>query len=75
VIVVGNSILSGVDAQVSECLAEIGQNAGMELVRINIRRLDRNKRMLPAGNKINLESQIQQRMHEEYVIGFLKPED
>lgn len=75
VIVVGNSILSGVDAQVAECLTEIGQNAGLELVRINIRQLDRNKRMLPAGNKINLESQIQQRMHEEYVIGFLKPED
>jgi hypothetical protein len=30
--------------------------------------------MLPAGFEPNSESQIQQRMHEEHVIGFYKPE-
>jgi hypothetical protein len=29
--------------------------------------------MLPSGSRLCLESQIQQRMHEEYVIGFYKP--
>ena len=29
--------------------------------------------MMPAGANIDTKSQIQQRMHEEYVIGFYKP--
>jgi hypothetical protein len=32
-----------------------------------------NKRMMPSGFVRNQKSQIQQRMHEEYVIGFYKP--
>jgi len=40
---------------------------------IGIRRLDRNRRMMPTSTTVNNESQIQQRMHEEYVIGFYKP--
>jgi len=36
--------------------------------------LDRNRRMMPAGAKVDLGSQIQQSMHEEYVIGCYKPE-
>jgi hypothetical protein len=34
---------------------------------------ERNRCMLPAGAKINLNSQNQQHMHEEYVIGSYKP--
>jgi hypothetical protein len=30
--------------------------------------------MMPTGNNVDSGSQIQQRMHNEYVIGFLKPE-
>jgi hypothetical protein len=46
---------------------------GFEVPRIGIRHLDRDKRMMPAGINLDLNSQIQQRMHEEYVIGFYKP--
>jgi len=73
VVVVGNSDLRGRDTETQNCLAEIGQSLGFEVLGINVRALDRNRRMLPAGGQINLQSQIQQRMHEEYVIGFYKP--
>ena len=74
IVVVGNSTLSGVDAEVEECLVEIGKKTGFEIPKIGIRQLDRNRRMLPAGLTVDASSQIQQRMHEEYVIGFFKPE-
>jgi hypothetical protein len=37
------------------------------------RRLDRNKRMMPARFGKKTDSMIEQRLHEEYVIGLLKP--
>ena len=73
VVVVGNSVMRNINTQTQHCLAEIGRSFGFEVPVIGVRNLDRNKRMLPAGNRLNLESQIQQRMHEEYVIGFIKP--
>ncbi|HLF90889.1 MAG TPA: DNA methyltransferase [Anaerolineales bacterium] len=73
VVVVGNSIMRGKDTQTAECLAEIGKALGFEVPKIGVRNLDRNRRMLPAGHQIDSNSQIQQRMHEEYVIGFYKP--
>lgn len=39
-----------------------------------IRNLDRNKRMMPAGTIPDPDSQIQKRMHQEYVIGYYKPQ-
>jgi hypothetical protein len=36
---------------------------------------DRNKRLLPARFGKKTDSMIEQRMHEEYVIGLLKPDD
>ena len=74
VVVVGSSVMRGRDTQTHTCLAEIGQQAGFEIPRIGVRNLDRNRRMMPAGSELDLESQIQQRMHEEFVIGFHKPE-
>lgn len=74
IVVVGNSILAGEDAEVEECLVAIGEKAGFVVPKIGIRQLDRNRRMLPAGTKHDTTSQIQQRMHEEYVIGFYKSE-
>lgn len=73
VVIVGNSTMRGIDTMTAECLGEIGKSIGFDVPLIGIRQLDRNKRMLPAGETINLNSQIQQRMHEEYVIGFYKP--
>lgn len=75
IVVVGNSVMRGKDTETQNCLADIGQNIGFEVPKIGVRKLDRNKRMLPAGIEININSQIQQRIHEEYVIGFYKPEN
>jgi len=73
IVVVGNSTLAGIDAQVDNSLVEIGKSFGFEVPMIGIRQLDRNRRMLPAGSSVDKQSQIQQRMHEEFVIGFYKP--
>jgi len=73
VVVVGSSIMKGIDTETHKCLKEIGNSLGFAEPYIGVRKLDRNKRMLPASKKTNFGSQIQQRMHEEYVIGFYKP--
>lgn len=73
IVVVGRSIMKGKDTQTHYCLAEIGQEIGFEIPEIGIRKLDRNKRMMPASKVPDTKSQIQQRMHLEYVIGFYKP--
>ena len=74
ILVVGSSVMRGKDTETAVCLADIGQSLGFIVPPIGVRQLDRNRRMMPAGTNINLNSQIQQRMHEEYVIGFIKPE-
>jgi DNA modification methylase len=74
IVVVGSSVMRGKDTETAVCLADIGRQIGFQVPPIGIRELDRDKRMMPAGNTVNKKSQIQQRMHEEYVIGFLKPE-
>ena len=72
IIVVGDSMIKGINAEIPYCLSEIGKSIGFKVPAIGIRELDRNKRMLPVASKKNLSSMIQQRMHEEYLIGFLK---
>ena len=74
IVVVGSSTMREIDTQTQDCLAEIGETIGFDVPGIGVRKLDRNKRMMPAGKRIDHNSQIQQRMHEEFVIGFLKPE-
>jgi DNA modification methylase len=75
IVVVGPSTMRGIDTRTDVCLGEIGKRVGFELVRIAVRRLDRDKRMMPARRTHSSpSSQIEERMHEEYVIGFLKPE-
>lgn len=74
IVVVGSSIICGLDTEAQNCLADIGKNIGFEVPKIGVRNLDRNKRMLPAGAKIDSKSQIQQRMHREFIIGFYKPQ-
>ncbi len=73
IVVVGSSTMRGKDTKTHTCLADIGRAIGFDVPRIGIRHLDRDRRMMPAGAKVDAESQIQQRMHEEYVIGFYKP--
>jgi DNA modification methylase len=73
VIVVGTSIMRGIDVETQYCLADIAADVGFDVVRIAQRALDRNKRMMPARFGRKSDSMIEQRMHEEYVIGLLKP--
>ena len=75
IVVVGNSTLAGIDAQVDHSLVAIGKSIGFEVPMVGIRQLDRNRRMLPASSRIDNNSQIQQRMYEEFVIGFYKPSE
>ncbi|RLB23924.1 MAG: hypothetical protein DRG76_02855 [Deltaproteobacteria bacterium] len=72
VVVVGSSTMRGVNIEAGRCLAEIGQNGGFDLVGIGQRRLDRDRRMMPAGIGGNSRSRIEERMHKEYVLGFCK---
>lgn len=72
IVVVGTSIMRGKNTETANCLAEIGKALGFDTPKIGIRNVDRNRRMLPVGFTPNLDSQIQQRMLEEFVIGFVK---
>jgi DNA modification methylase len=74
IVVVGTSSMRGVDTRTQDCLARIGEEVGFEVAGIAVRRLDRDRRMMPARRGRTPASQIEQRMHEEYVIGFYKPE-
>src|SRR5262249_7872392 len=73
IIVVGPSIMRGINVQTHYCLAEIAHAIGFNVVGVVQRLLDRNKRMMPARFGMKTDSMIEQRMHEEYVIGLLKP--
>jgi len=73
VVVVGTSTMRGQDTRTQECLADIGQAIGFEVVDITVRKLDRDRRMMPARRNQRPSSLIEERMHEEYVIGFYKP--
>ncbi len=73
VVVVGDSTMRGRSTQTPEALAAIGQQVGLEWVHTGRRRLDRNRRMMPTRHQPG-NSQIEQRMHYEYVLGFIKPE-
>jgi hypothetical protein len=67
--------MRGIDTRTDVCLAEIGERVGLDPVGIAVRKLDRDKRMMPARQRqFGVDSQIEQRMREEYVIGFIKPE-
>lgn len=72
IIVIGTSTMRDLDIETHLCLADIAQAIGFELVRISKRVLDRNKRMMPARFGKTKGSTIEQRIHEEYVIGLLK---
>ena len=72
VIVVGSSNLRGIDVETQKGLAAIGQSVGFAVAGIGTRRLDRDRRMMPARWGRERHSQIEERMHEEYVIGLIK---
>ncbi len=72
-LVVGSSVMRGIDTQTPTCIGEIGQTLGFDLVGIATRSLDRDRRMMPARFGGARASQIEERMHEEQVVVLLKP--
>ena len=72
VIVVGSSKLRGLDVETHKGIAAIGESAGLVLAGIGTRRLDRDKRMMPARWGQIQQSQIEERMHKEFVVGLVK---
>ena len=74
VMVVGPSVMRGVLIPTHDCLADIAGQAGLEVIGVVPRPIDRDRRMMPArnGNQRNDPSGIERRMHTEYVIGALK---
>ena len=75
VIVVGPSIMRGILIPTHQCLADIAASAGLEVVAVAPRDLDRNRRMMPArrGSRAETASGIELRQYTEYVIGVVKP--
>jgi hypothetical protein len=65
--------MRGADTRAQDCLGEIGQMQGLDLAGIATRRLDRDRRMMPARRN-DKQSQIEERRHEEYVVMFIKPD-
>jgi len=72
IIVVGPSTMRGLRIDTPLCLGEIAEELGFYLVGIKERKLDRNRRMMPARFWNNGQSVIEQRIHEESVIGLVK---
>ena len=72
VIVVGPSLMRGHEILTHEYLAEIGETLGFRVAGIQKRSIDRNRRMLPVSFGRNGDSMIEQRMHEEFVVGLVK---
>ncbi len=79
VIVVGPSTMRGILVPTHECLANLATQAGLDMVAVAPRNLDRDRRMMPARNAVRTGSGnsdttgIERRMHTEYVIGAVKP--
>ena len=72
VVVVGSSVLRGVDVETHNCVAAIGEAEGLELAGIGVRHLDRDRRMMPARWDKGARTQIEKRMHDEFVVGLVK---
>ncbi|MGI9338829.1 MAG: DNA methyltransferase [Gammaproteobacteria bacterium] len=72
VVVVASSVLSGMDVKTHECIAALGEAAGFYLAGIGVRHIDRDRRMMPARWDKKARTQIEGRMHDEYIIGMVK---
>ena len=75
VIVVGPSIMRGILIPTHQCLADLAAAAGLDLVAVAPRSLDRDRRMMPAraGSRADTAGGIEMRQYTEYVIGAVKP--
>ena len=73
ILVVGPSTMRGLHIQTHEHLASIAREIGFRVEGIVRRALNRDRRMMPARLNNNGQSAIELRIHEEFVIGLVKP--
>ena len=71
IMVIGTSTMRGMDVETHLCLVELSRRQGFQVVGIKERKLDRNRRMMPARFKSKVSS-IENRMHQEYILALLK---
>ncbi|HHY98258.1 MAG TPA: site-specific DNA-methyltransferase [Firmicutes bacterium] len=71
-LVVGSSTIRGINVETAKCLGEIGKAVGFSLIGIATRKLDRDRRMMPARAGNGALSNIEQRIHTEEVVIFQK---
>ena len=72
IIVVGPSLMRGFEVRTHDYLAEIGESIGFRVAGIQKRQIARDRRMLPVSFGRNGDSMIEQRIHEEFVVGLVK---
>lgn len=72
IVVVGPSTMRGLKIQTHEHLASIASTIGFEVIGNVSRPIDRDRRMMPLSQNGNSDSNIEQRIHEEFVLGLLK---
>lgn len=71
-VVVGSSTIRSIDILTHEIIGEVAQDIGFNLIGMTARNIDRDKRMMPMGNKTNRNG-IEARINQEYVILLYKP--
>jgi len=71
IVVIGTTTMRGMDVETHLCLAELSRRQGFQVVGIKERKLDRNRRMMPARFKSKVTS-IENRMHKEYLLALSK---
>lgn len=71
VLVVGSSFIREIDSLTHVFLSEIAEAVGFGDITIAERELDRDRRMMPARNS-GKKTQIEKRMHKEYVLTLVK---
>lgn len=74
VLVVGSSTIRGVGIKVPAVTAELAVSVGFRLVGVAKREIIRDARMMPVSHKSDRNG-IEARMHEEGVIGLIRPEE
>jgi len=73
ILVVGSSTIRGVEIKAPAVLAELATSVGFRVVGVSTREIIRDARMMPVSRSSS-RSGIEARMHEEGVIGLIKPQ-
>lgn len=71
-LVVGTSVIQGIDIRAPKALAELAGSIGFDVVGVATRQILRDARMMPVSHG-STKNGIEARMHEEGVIGLVKP--